>query len=143
MRFERRPEGSAGSVATRVLREDRLAAELSAAIEERQLVLHYQPVIDTRSGSVVAVEGLIRWRDPEQGTLGPAAFLDLAKRSGLIESIGHWAIEQACTDARSLHDGGHRVAVSVNLSDPELTAGLVDVVEDALDANGIDGRWLE
>jgi diguanylate cyclase (GGDEF)-like protein/PAS domain S-box-containing protein len=81
---------------------DEVAARLSVlrglrrAIEQDELVLHYQPVVDTASGRLLGVEALLRWQHPEHGLLGPGAFLAVAEESRQIVPIGAWVLEEAC-----------------------------------------------
>ncbi len=73
-----------------------LEAELVQAIAEQQFRLYLQPVIDLATTRIVAVEALIRWHHPEQGVLGPAAFLGAAERAGLMPILGTWVVDEAC-----------------------------------------------
>ncbi len=73
-----------------------LEAELRAAISEDQLTLHYQPIFNLSTGTLGAVEALLRWRHPRRGILGAQAFIDVAEDSGLLRSIGPWVIGQSC-----------------------------------------------
>jgi diguanylate cyclase (GGDEF)-like protein len=74
----------------------RLEMDLRRAIERDQLLLYYQPVVSLASGSVVAVEALIRWQHPERGLIPPLDFIPVAERTGLIGEIGRWVIARAC-----------------------------------------------
>ena len=67
-------------------------SDLAHALERDELVLHYQPVIEMRTGRTVGVEALVRWNHPERGLLAPAEFLEPAERTGLIVPIGQWVI---------------------------------------------------
>jgi EAL domain-containing protein (putative c-di-GMP-specific phosphodiesterase class I) len=105
-----------------------LEADLQRALERDQFELHYQPQVDLRSGRVVALEALLRWRSPERGLVMPAGFLPLLEDSGLIVAVGEWVLRRACADARSWRESWQRpLRVSVNVSalqfaDPELPA---------------------
>jgi diguanylate cyclase (GGDEF)-like protein len=88
--------------------KERLQAigRLRRAVDEHRWTLHYQPVVDLRSGAVTGVESLIRWREADGRLVPPAAFIPLAEELGLIEPIGEWVIaEAAAQQARWLADG--------------------------------------
>jgi diguanylate cyclase (GGDEF)-like protein/PAS domain S-box-containing protein len=73
-----------------------LISELRRALERDDLELVYQPVLDCRSGKLVTVEALIRWRHPERGTIPPDQFLPLVEESSLMVEIGDWVVAKAC-----------------------------------------------
>lgn len=78
-----------------------LEAELRHAIERKQLVLHYQPQVNVKSGAIVGVEALIRWQHPQQGLLSPAVFIGIAENSAMIIDIGRWVLREACLQQRA------------------------------------------
>jgi diguanylate cyclase (GGDEF)-like protein/PAS domain S-box-containing protein len=73
---------------------------LRTAIENEQFVLHYQPIIDVRTGRIVTVETLVRWNHPQRGLVSPDEFIPTAEASGLIIPLGEWVFEQACRQVR-------------------------------------------
>ncbi|MCU0269692.1 MAG: PAS domain S-box protein [Acidimicrobiales bacterium] len=129
--------------AMRVRSEQRLAfaEELAEAIESDQLVLHYQPTIDLRTGRVTAVEALVRWGHPARGLLPPYEFIELAEDTGLIVGLGLWVLSSACCEAQRWHDelGDEAPRVHVNLSARQLAASnLPRLVEGVLEATGLE-----
>ncbi len=72
-----------------------LASRLRAAIESGEMLLHYQPQIDTATGRVVGAEALVRWQHPEYGLVPPAEFVPIAEQSGAISELTHWVLETA------------------------------------------------
>lgn len=95
----------------------RLEAGLRRGLEAGEFVLHYQPVIDARSGRVIAAEALIRWNTPEQGLVQPYEFIPLAEETGLIVEIGDWVLREASRQARAWQAMGlGDLPVAVNLS---------------------------
>ncbi len=93
-----------------------LADELRTAIDEGQLVLHYQPQLDLRSGEILAVEALLRWDHPRLGMVPPLTFLPLAEEAGLMRPITALVLEQALAQCASWRHAGRYLAVSVNIS---------------------------
>ena len=91
--------------------------ELRAALRRNELELFYQPIVELETRSVRALEALVRWRHPQRGLLPPGAFVSIAEETGLIHQIGHWALGEACAQARLWQDAGYpAVPISVNLS---------------------------
>ena len=90
---------------------------LRHAVERNQLVLHYQPMVDMRSGLVSSVEAMLRWQHPDLGLLTPEAFMPLADELGLSPAIGLWAARQACVDAMAwIRQGVDLKRVAINLT---------------------------
>jgi len=92
--------------------------ELAAALAHSELVLHYQPIVDLRSGECRRVEALLRWRHPRLGLLEPGDFLPLA--SGFIEQIGVWVVRAAAAQWTEWRALGPGLGVGINVSAPEL-----------------------
>jgi diguanylate cyclase (GGDEF)-like protein len=98
---------------------ERLALEhrLRIALDERQFELYYQPQMELATGRIWVVEALLRWRDPERGTIAPGEFLPVLESSGLIVPVGRWVLEQAveaCRRWRAAGIGPMRVGVNVS-----------------------------
>jgi predicted signal transduction protein with EAL and GGDEF domain len=72
-----------------------LLAELRRALDEDELVLHYQPKISLGSGAVIGVEALVRWQHPQRGLLGPGEFVPLAERTGMVAALTRWVLDTA------------------------------------------------
>jgi EAL domain-containing protein (putative c-di-GMP-specific phosphodiesterase class I) len=121
-----------------------LCEGLVQALEHEQLVLHYQPVMDLRSGDVAAVEALIRWQHPQHGLLPPLDFIPTAESTGQIVEVGEWALEQACRQAKEWREGGLPVRMAVNLSARQFSApDLVGCVARTLRETGVPPEMLE
>lgn len=115
-------------------------AELRAALERDELVVHYQPIVDLRDGRITGAEALVRWEHPTGGLLLPGAFLPLAEDSGLIVAIGNWVLRQACTDLASWRRTLHQdLVVAVNASGRQLGGdALAPYVTEILAETGLD-----
>ena len=81
---------------TDVLESVKIANEFKEALENRQLTLHYQPIVELESGQVVGFEALMRWTHPVRGVISPAVFIPIAEKSDLIVDASKWALEEAC-----------------------------------------------
>ena len=93
-----------------------LASKLREAIETSQLVLHYQPQVDTITGNVVAVEALVRWQHPELGLVPPLEFVPVAEQSGLIGELTVWVLTHAVEQLAQWRDAGLQIGMCVNVS---------------------------
>ena len=96
----------------RLMRE----AELRQALATHELVLHYQPLVDLRTGQTTGVEALVRWTHPTHGLLAPDAFIPLAEQTGLIVPLTRWVLEQVVAQQAAWARAGRPLAVAVNLS---------------------------
>jgi diguanylate cyclase (GGDEF)-like protein/PAS domain S-box-containing protein len=94
-----------------------LEEELRRGLERGEFVLHYQPQVNIRTGSIVGLEALIRWRHPEHLLIEPKAFIALAETSGLIIPMGEWVLYEACRQMKAWRDEGFAgLNVAVNVS---------------------------
>ncbi|MBU2667205.1 EAL domain-containing protein [Actinoplanes bogorensis] len=119
----------------------RLIDALTTAIDDDQLILHYQPVVSLPDGRTTGFEALVRWRHPADGLIGPGAFIAAAEESGLIVPLGRWVLNRA---ARQAADWGEQAgSISVNVSGRQLqVAGFADEVAKALRTSGLPARRL-
>ena len=145
-----------GSATTRVFAagaeavEERLQmiTRLRKAVDRKEFILHYQPVIDLSRAQdalnagqgevpMVGVEALIRWNDPDRGMVPPLDFIPLAEETGLIEPIGDWVVEEACRQAAEWAADGLELDVAFNVSLRQLWQP--DFVEKTVRAAGLAG----
>lgn len=112
-----------------------LISELSDAIANDELVLHYQPIIEVASGKVVSVEALVRWQHPRYGLVAPDQFIPIAEKSDIIKPLTRWVIASAVRQLRLWREAGFELAVAVNISarnllDTELQPQIAAVLRD-------------
>jgi diguanylate cyclase (GGDEF)-like protein/PAS domain S-box-containing protein len=122
-----------------------LRSGLKKALERGEFELHYQPVIDLSTQSIVGAEALIRWRRPDLGLIPPNDFIPVAEESGLIVSIGEWVLHEACRQAVEWREAGlPDLLIAVNLSAVQFQRGDVErAVVSALQESGLDPFNLE
>ncbi len=123
----------------------KLENRLRQAIEQGQLLLHYQPLVDWPRGEVCGMEALVRWNDPEHGMISPAEFIPVAEETGLIIPLGEWVLTEALRQNRAWQQEGRPLLpVSVNLSPRQFRQkGLVDTVRRILVETGQPATLLE
>ncbi len=129
-----------------VLERHGLKEELRHAIERRELMLYFQPIVALDGRTAVGAEALVRWQHPRRGLVGPSEFVPMAEETGLILSLGEHVLEHACRQVRlwsDAHGAAGRFAVHVNLSAVELRdPRLTERVRSTLVATGADARSL-
>jgi len=124
-----------------VVARQRLEQDLRLALRRGEFTLHYQPLVDLKTGRIVSFEALLRWEHPEAGLVMPGHFISVAEEIGLIASMGDWALRQACRQAAAWPSN---VSVAVNLSPIQFLRGnIVASVVDALTASGLAPERLE
>ncbi len=124
---------------------DRLAllGDLRRGISRGELVLHYQPKVDARSGELHSVEALVRWQHPVRGLLAPDSFIPIAEGTAVIHPLTEDVIRQALRQARIWVDRGWTIPVAVNISARSLHDATFPVlVQRHLDAAGLPGPML-
>jgi diguanylate cyclase (GGDEF)-like protein/PAS domain S-box-containing protein len=116
-----------------------MSTRLRKAVEQKQWMLHYQPLIELESGRMVGVEALIRWPDPSGGLVPPGEFIPLAEEMGLIEAIGEWVVEELCRQDAQWRAEGLELELGFNLSPRQLfQPNLVENMVTPIAIAGID-----
>lgn len=118
---------------------------LRQALERQEFVLHYQPVVNIKTGAVVGAEALIRWNHPTRGLLSPMTFIPVAEQTGLILPIGAWVMREACRQAQSWKDAGlSNGMMAVNVSAIQFReANFLEDLFSVLRETGLDPHSLE
>jgi diguanylate cyclase (GGDEF)-like protein len=122
----------------------KLETDLRKAIELNQLVMHYQPQVDTRTGTVIGAEALIRWEHPQHGLIPPFKFIPLAEELGLIGELGEWGLREACRQLVEIRALGLELKkISVNVSALQFTPGFIQQVANALQDFELEPNSIE
>jgi len=121
-----------------------LENQLRRALDRGEMVLHYQPQLDIRSGRIIGTEALMRWQHPDLGLVPPDRFIPIAEETGVISDLGGWAIHEACRQNKAWQDAGLApIRVSVNVSTQQFQRGdLMRTVRTALRDSGMDATLL-
>jgi diguanylate cyclase (GGDEF)-like protein len=119
--------------------------ELRHALERDELVVFYQPKIDLRTGLIIGMEALLRWRHPEHGMIPPGQFIPVAERTGLIAPISDWMMREACRQTRLWKDTGVAdLRLAVNLSTVQFRRqSVIGSITAILEDTGFDPEMLE
>jgi diguanylate cyclase (GGDEF)-like protein len=122
----------------------KLESGLRKAIERGELVLHYQPQVNTVDGKVVGAEALLRWEHPEFGEVPPSKFIPLAEEIGLIAELGDWVLVEACRQMNEFRDQGITLPrVAVNISPFQFSSRFIQRVKEVLQETGLPAAMLE
>jgi len=121
-----------------------LENDLRRALANEEMRLHYQPILDSRTGRIEAVEALLRWQHPERGLLRPGDFLYIAEQTGLSNPLDLWVLRTATREIRGWHEDGANIRVTVNLSARAFQQpDLVERVQGVLQDTGLPALLLE
>ena len=118
-----------------VVRRLELATDLRLALERDELVLHYQPKVDLRTGDIIGFEALVRWQHPARGMVPPLEFIGVAEATGLIVPLGRWVLTEACRQSVAW---GRPLKMAVNLSVRQFESGdVAEMVAEVLAETGM------
>ncbi len=122
-----------------------IEADLRLALERQEFVLHYQPQLDLRRGTIVGVEALIRWQHPTRGMVPPNEFIPVAEETGMIGAIGDWVLAEACRQLRAWQDDGiQHLRMSINLSASQfMDKTLPDRIHELLGQYGLEAGLID
>jgi len=129
----------------RALQRQSIEGSLRQALDRGEFVLHYQPKMDLSAETLTGAEALIRWRQPERGTLFPQDFIPIAEQCGYMVPIGRWVLREACRQRRSWLDAHLApIPIAINISAAELRSNnFVSDVREILQETGLEPQYLE
>jgi diguanylate cyclase len=121
-----------------------LEQDLRTALSKNQFFIEYQPFIEIKTGKVLGVEALVRWKHPTLGVVQPFDFIPLAEETGMIVPIGKWILETVCKEGKTLEQLGHNLTMTVNLSARQFSeSNLVDTITEIFRRVDFNPRNLE
>lgn len=127
--------------------DEQLAIEnrLRHAVKNNELSVYYQPKIDTNTEKVVGAEALLRWQNPDLGSVPPSIFIPVAEKYGLIEEIGSWVLETACREAVVWKNFSNSdLHVAINISPRQFrSSNFLQIVDKVIEESGLPERLLE
>jgi EAL domain-containing protein (putative c-di-GMP-specific phosphodiesterase class I) len=124
--------------------ESQTQADLESAIDRHELQIYYQPQLSFKTGEIVGMEALLRWKHPRKGFISPSYFIPIAEKSGLIYLVGRFAFEQICRDLQDWQKRNKRMHVSFNLSRMELyQTNLTGFLKETMERYGVDPEQIE
>ncbi len=130
----------------RAMARVRLENRIRRALDEDQLLLHYQPLVSLVDGTLYGFEALVRWNDPDHGMVPPSDFIPVAEDTGLSVPLGWWVMRKALGQLREWNDGNHKrapLAMSVNISSRQFSQpDVVDQVREILREQGVPGNQV-
>ncbi len=121
-------------------------SELRQAIENKEFTLHYQPIVDSKTGHIVKAEALLRWDCEKLGMITPDYFIPVAEETGLIVPIGEWVIRTACKQVKQWRDKGwNNICITVNVSARQFqsNSSLVETIKLSLQQNDLPSDAIQ
>ncbi len=128
----------------RALQRLETETRLHKAIERENFLLYYQPQFDLNTNTLVGIEALLRWNDPEKGLIPPSEFIPIAEESGLIIPLGAWVLKEACLQMKAWKKMGlSGFRISVNISPLQFSQeNFLDILKETIEDTGIDAHDL-
>jgi diguanylate cyclase (GGDEF)-like protein len=124
-----------------------LEIDLRKAVQQQELIVHYQPIVAIATGNIVGFEALVRWLHPQQGLISPATFIPIAEETGLIAQIGYWVLHQACQQLQQWQNEkltDFPLTISVNVSARQFAqADLVAQIDQVLTETQLKPQQLK
>lgn len=129
----------------KIIESTTIEKELALAIENKELVLYYQPKINLTNGDLIGMEALIRWIKPDGTIIPPNEFIPVAENSMLITKISDFVLYEACSQNKYWQDRGYDpVTVSINLTAVDFyQTDVRDSIQKALTKTGLEAKWLD
>jgi len=127
-----------------IIQEATTQDDLEVALKINQFEMYYQPQICFRTGKIMGMEALIRWKHPEKGFISPSYFIPIAEKCGLIFPISKFVFEQVCKDMKDWKKYGKRILLSVNISRADLyQTNFIEMIQETAAKYQIDTHLID
>ncbi len=133
-------EGAGGSQEVSQLQ---LEENLQLGMDRGEFQVYYQPIVSLTDGKIMSVEALLRWQHPERGLISAGEFISVAERTGLIDKIGEWMLQVACTQFEEWQRAGMQIKLAINLSQYQLERDPAEIISRVLQKTGVDPKTLQ
>jgi len=130
-----------------VMRRLEIEHELRDAIVNRELILHYQPILSLDLLELLGFEALVRWQHPHRGMISPGEFIPLAEETGLVVPLGKWVMFEACRQLKNWKEefsSAQNLTMSINVAGEQLRdRNFLATIDEILAETRIEGRYLK
>lgn len=128
-----------------IYEKGKIALDIFNALENKEFILYYQPQIDAKTMKVYGVEALLRWNHPQRGLLAPGYFIDIAERTGIINSLGKFVFYESCRQLKMMQDAGFNdLRMSINISEKQLRDDtFLDYIKDAINTTKVNYKYID
>lgn len=124
----------------------KIASDFKQALDKREITLHYQPIVDLKTGKVAGFEALMRWQHPVKGFISPAVFIPIIEENGLIVEASRWALHEACKTLKRIESQtGHdrELHMSVNFSSTDFSSeNFVNTIYNIISESDVDPKQI-
>ncbi|HBR68636.1 MAG TPA: cyclic nucleotide-binding protein [Rhodospirillaceae bacterium] len=124
----------------------KIASDFKVALDKREITLHYQPIVNLKTGKVAGFEALMRWQHPQKGFISPAVFIPIIEENGLIVEASRWALHEACKTLKRIESQtGHNreLHMSVNFSSTDFSSdNFVNTIYNIISESDVDPKQI-
>ncbi len=124
----------------------KIASDFKVALDKREIALHYQPIVNLKTGKVAGFEALMRWQHPQKGFISPAVFIPIIEENGLIVEASRWALHEACKTLKRIESQtGHNreLHMSVNFSSTDFSSeNFVNTIYNIISESDVDPKQI-
>ena len=133
-------DGAGGS---QEISQIQLEENLQLGIDRGEFQVYYQPIFSLTDGKITTVEALLRWQHPQRGLISAGEFISVAEKTGLIDKIGEWMLQVACTQFEEWQRAGMQIKLAINLSEYQLERDPAEIISRVLQKTGVDPKTLQ